>query len=81
MNCVLIGLPHAQYSHIRLSPGALQSSDENMIMVFLLSVLPSFCIKQTIHTFPIQILRKIIKHFSDLNIFSIYVIVIFNLNR
>ncbi len=58
------------------------SSDKNVIMVFLSSVLHSFCIRGTIHlTFPVQILVKIIKNFSDLSVFLIDVIVIFNLDR
>ncbi len=40
MNPVLIA--------IRLSRGALKSSDKNVITVFLLTVLPSFCIWETI---------------------------------
>ncbi len=35
--------------HIRLSLGALKSSYENIVMVFLISVLPLFCIRETIH--------------------------------
>ncbi len=31
---------------MRLSLGTLKSSNENMTVVFLLSVLPSFCIKE-----------------------------------
>ncbi len=57
-------------------------SVENVFMVSLLSVSPSFCITETTYNlFPVQILGKIIKNFSNLNVFPIYVIVIFNLDR
>ncbi len=49
MNHILFGWSQDRHSHIRLSLGALKSSDENVIKVFLLSVLPSFCIRETIH--------------------------------
>ncbi len=40
---------HYLPSHMQLSLGALKSSNENVNMVFLLSVLPSFCIRETLH--------------------------------
>ncbi len=80
MNHVLIGLSRNRYSHIRLLLEALKSSDKNVIVVFLLSVLPSFCI--TVHNaFPVQILGKINQNFSDSCVFLFYVIVIFNLDQ
>ncbi len=45
-------------SHIRDSLGALKSSDETIIMVFLLSVLPTFCIKETIHRLFCTVFRE-----------------------
>ncbi len=39
----------SQKINIRLSLEALKSSNENVITVFLLSVLPSFCIRETTH--------------------------------
>ncbi len=74
INYILIGWFHKWYLHIGLSFGVLKSSDKNVIMVFLLSILPSYCIRVST-TFPVQILGEIIK------IFSIYVIAIFNLDR
>ncbi len=50
MNHVLIGPSRNQNSHIQLSLGMLKSSAENVIMVFPLSVLPSFCIRKTTHS-------------------------------
>ncbi len=49
MNCILIGWFHYRYSHIRLPLGVLKSSNKNVTMVFLLSVLPSFCIRGSAH--------------------------------
>ncbi len=38
------------YLHIQLSSfGALKSLDKNVIIIFLLSILHLFCIKETIH--------------------------------
>ncbi len=51
MNCVLIGSSHDRYLHIRLSLEVQKSPDENLIMVFLLSVLPLFSIMEAIHRF------------------------------
>ncbi len=48
MNSVLIGLSHNQNSHMWLLLGALKLAEENVIMVFLLSVLLSFCIREII---------------------------------
>ncbi len=81
MNCVLIGWAHDRNSRIWLSLGVLKSSEENVIMVFLLSVLPTFSIKETIHHFPVQILGEIIKKNFYWSVFPIYVIVIFNLDH
>ncbi len=60
---------------LRLSFGALKSLDKNVIIVFLLSVWPLFCITETIqHLF--------CPDFWENNyIFPIYVIVIFILDR
>ncbi len=49
MYCVLIGWSYNRYLHFQHSLEVLKSSDEKLIMVFLLSVLPSFCIRETNH--------------------------------
>ncbi len=61
-----------QNSHIRLSLVMLKSLEENVIMVFLLSVLPSFCIRESIHhlSIPFHILGTLIKTFFLFEKFS-----------
>ncbi len=65
----------------QLAFGVLKLSDKNVIMVFLLPILPSFGIRETIHRLFSPDSRENYCNFSELSIFPIYVLVIFNVDR